>query len=967
MPRFRPATWLASMHLRHVRHIDRASLALGTLVVIACFLREHAVLVPVAMPSFEALQASRPSDPPAGFGWWSGWDQSWYLQAALAWARWDLDPGSHWYPPGYPVLGALFSRLTPADPFMLPDLFCMVGALWVVAAIAAQLGVGRTAGVWLFVGSSALNEAVLRAWVVPWTTTPEAALLLLCVLGAVRFMSGLRPGDAALAGLAAGATLAFRPADAAGVGGVCAAAMAIHLLRRWPGTQRAAAVVAAGAASAMVPAALFGLAHLALNGWQPDRYVKMSATVGFEWRLLPLRWVLIMVDPRPLFMTGIGLAQVFWWIVPGVAGIAACLLAHAGRDRRFATAIVAAAMMLDVAMFLCYRDLHPHYLWDNGVYHYFKWTLPLFAVFAALLVPSVLVSRSVLSGLGKASAAALALAALFMWRVAITGAVQLGANRDAQTVLLPRGLSDLHDVLLLHIAPFQTDPAAFGSQIRTANGAYYNNFDFKLTSWSQNAMVQPLRPMQPVPSRLTLPASRYDLVGPAVLARQTLQWGVPCWFWPERPACLPTLTFPPPDLPLDRDIRFGRDTGGAIYFLGGLSMNEPVGSWSDGPLASLAFRVPTKARAQTLKLDLTAVGFEEPGTGPRRVAAYVNGHQVAQWRFGAALTAVEARIPAAAIGSDGYVLLDLVIANPRSPVLDLGAPDTRRLGIWLQTMRLEVAPAPGSASDVCSQSRRRLRSRRRPIHRQPPSLQRLRLIPRGWPTCRPLPRRRGRREPGLGGEHLRRPGLIGWVVGRDPPFAARPHRAGNQGHVIRMDEPALGVAHLGPGVGEHQEQAAERAGRQLPQQDAGVLVPDQQVRGDRRGCLAPLWDQGREQRTDAVLVYLAGDQARVRVGRRQRAGVFAAAEAHLQPQLGRALREGGERVGGLRRAQPQAGQRGLQQQVLAGAERVALGPAVEALRGRLQRPNALFSAGTRSVFSQVNVPSSGSGSRPKWP
>ncbi len=31
------------------------------------------------------------------------------------------------------------------------------------------------------------------------------------------------------------------------------------------------------------------------------------------------------------------------------------------------------------------------------------------------------------------------------------------------------------------------------------------------------------------------------------------------------------------------------------------------------------------------------------------------------------------------------------------------------------------------------------------------------------------------------------------------------------------------------------------------------------------------------------------------------------------------------------------------------------------------RPKALFNAGTRSVFSHVNVPNSGSGVRPKWP
>ena len=66
----------------------------------------------------------RSSVPPDG--WWHWSDQGRYVRAALAWASGDLDPARHWYLPGYPLLGAAFAWLTPAQPFYLPDLAGLV-------------------------------------------------------------------------------------------------------------------------------------------------------------------------------------------------------------------------------------------------------------------------------------------------------------------------------------------------------------------------------------------------------------------------------------------------------------------------------------------------------------------------------------------------------------------------------------------------------------------------------------------------------------------------------------------------------------------------------------------------------------------------------------------------------------------------------------------------------------------------
>jgi len=99
--------------------------------------------------------------------------------------------------------------------------------------------------------------------------------------------------------------------------------------------------------------------------------------------------------------------------------------------------------------------------------------------------------------------------------------------------------------------------------------------------------------------------------------------------------------------------------------------------------------------------------------------------------------------------------------------------------------------------------------------------------------------------------------------------------------------------------------------------------------------------------------------------------VLAAAEADLQPEFRGAVSEGGQGIGGVAGMKAQAGQRLVDETLLARPERVAALAPVESVGRRLegadQRPKAVFSAGTRSVSSQVKVPLSTSGSRPKWP
>lgn len=522
--------------LRMAGRLDLAVLIAASCLTLLCFVRLHVALGPSQAPPLALFQASHRL-PLAGYGWWSWWDQSAYIQATLAWANGVLDPAYHWFLPGYALLGAPFVRITPAEPFLLPDLACLLGSLWLFAGLAARLmgefRHGRAVGAAVFVATAVLPQRALWSWVVPWTTTPETLCLLGCLLAASRFVERRRALDAFLATLAGVATAGFRPADAAIIVAVSGAVMASTLLAEWPGWQRALRVAAAAFAGAAIPVLVFGSAHLATVGLRPSEYMTESSRIGFEWRLLPLRWVTLMISPRPLFPDVRGLAAVFPWIAPGIAGMAACLATPLGVQRRLHV-LVTGTVFLDCAMFLTYRDLHPTGLWRMGNFHYFKWTLPIFGLYAVLLLRT-LTQRTWLPAL---AAAACAVLGLFMWRVELTNPVPLPPVSGAETLTLPSGLSHMDGVLLAKGSGDWITLYGAGSEIRAGDATFRSFYDFKVFATPDRIMALPLRSMPGVPSSLRLPPGTVlDSTVPPIIARQSLVWGWPCWVKPKGPDC----------------------------------------------------------------------------------------------------------------------------------------------------------------------------------------------------------------------------------------------------------------------------------------------------------------------------------------------------------------------------------------------------------------------------------------------
>ncbi len=685
--------------------IDRVIPLLGSLLLAVVFLHAHAVRV------------QRPLAPVAANNWFGWSDQGLYLRATQAWLRGDMAVAEHAYMPGYPLLGLPFLVHVPwlglplADPFLPADLACLIASLWALRAIAIRLAprlrYAGALGALVFVAIMLGSPPALDVWVVPWSSSPATPCLLLCLWAALRFHAdfpartraaggGLgRPGRWSLLAGAAGAMVgAFRPTDMM-VALVPAALLiaATLLIRRaaWGDWLRTAA---AGAAGVLAVFALIAVFYVPIYGWGPSPYMIGAARCGFEWGLLPLRWVTLMLDPRPLLPDGRGLISAFPWFLSGLGGGLALILLP-GRAARLPYVVVGGAFAFHTALYLCYRDIHSGALWLYFNYHYFKWVVPVAGLLTVLWLATVVSEkrhRRVRLALGVCAAAA-----LLPWRAELRPVADAAAAPHWQSdgsLLIPQGLHDLSDAVVYAAQGSWDDMFMGRARLDGAAESFQFNNDYKTIPAGGGDMLVPLRPLpaSPLTLRIEPPRLVVDRGIAPVAARQRIVLGLPCLLRFGRDACLPDMVLAAPLVPLGTTLRFSEQH--PDVFLAGWWNAEPQARWTLGPLAALRFRIdPARLGDRALALAFVARPFLPPGSRAIRVRALVGGRQVAHWRLTSPDTAtLRALVPSALLNGDGGLTLRLEIEGYGSPAQAFkGSTDWRPLGLFVETMTVDAA------------------------------------------------------------------------------------------------------------------------------------------------------------------------------------------------------------------------------------------------------------------------------------
>jgi hypothetical protein len=471
-------------------------------------------------------------------GWFAGADPGRQLASARAWAAGDLVPARHYYPDAYALVGALFDTVTPAQPFLVPTLVYLLAFFWLFQLLAVRLAselphVRAVAALCCLVTMFAGRDT-LAAWIMPWSTTLGAPLVVGTLLATLRFADRPGRGRALLVGLAGAAVGLARPTDGILLLAITGVACLAAMLRARLALREIASAAVAGSAGVLAVVLAAVALHLSVHGWQSGEYLDVSRRIGFEWRLIPLRWVVLAIDARPLFPGGAGMALTYPWVLPGIAGMVLCL-------RRPGHGLVAAAIVANWLLYLSYRDLPATSLWRYSQFHYFKWTQPFLLFYACLLLQALADRRRrALAAL----AAIVVIAVLLPWQARVQRvATPVEASAGGQTAELLQGISTVEDAIYLPASGSWEELYFPYHLLRQGGRDFRNTFDWKATPLASGILMMPLRLLPPGPAALTLlgPAS-LSPDGSPLHATVRIRPGIPCALWP-RAACDPSAVW----------------------------------------------------------------------------------------------------------------------------------------------------------------------------------------------------------------------------------------------------------------------------------------------------------------------------------------------------------------------------------------------------------------------------------------
>jgi len=315
-------------------------------------------------------------------GWWRFGDQSKYLDSARTLAEGTLDPGTYWYPLGYPALGAIFYRILPLHPFL---------PINVISVLATAVFFGKICRAFLspvhvaliFVLTLVLLSTELRISLIePWNTIPTMAMAYGLIWAQFK-PKNTRRGVLFQFALV-GVTYLIRPME-----GIFLLGIPVLASFRGRGWRRGVlTMLTGGAVFAVFPVAV-ALINLKAFGSIKTPYEQGSAAVGFFSYPILLKLYSLFVDGLPLFgLADTALLLRMPWLILVPVG-----LASAVRTQRSGVLAILAGGALCFAAYVAYNDFSPLNIYRFGLIHYLCWTLPLFFLFAYLAVVKLAVFR----------------------------------------------------------------------------------------------------------------------------------------------------------------------------------------------------------------------------------------------------------------------------------------------------------------------------------------------------------------------------------------------------------------------------------------------------------------------------------------------------------------------------------------------------------------------------------------------
>ena len=625
--------------------------------------------------------------------WWGWFDQSQYLKAAHAFYRLDFSADQYFYPPLYSALGAVFIVFSSNHPFFLVNLICWLWFVYVFIVLCDGY-LPRAVGVFLLFVSTIFEVLIFENFLIPWTTTLSCALLATGILGLTwvqEIKAGKRSHLYSWQVLLVAGSLSLlvptRPVDAL-IGMVigCVFVGSYLLLPQLPAQRRMSArqFLALASIGAVIGPAIFIGFNVLIHGSPLGNYLQVAGSNGFWIADLPEKFYSIWLNAQPLYgEVGAGLIQRYPWLLFSLAGLVWVLLRG---DLVLRT--IAVAITLFFILYLPYGDLLPGGMWRFLNIHYFKWTIPFFALFACLLLAQIMQGVQARSGWQLPSAVLIGIPLLLMSIQMKMEAAPLSINLTqarALTMQLPEQPIDVVDVKGL-TGSFSS--IYFGEHMLRMDGkALKINRDYRLLDHGGDIRILFIRPVHGLALEL-LPDARlqwHDQQLNAQWANYHFYLGLPTFANPPSSQAVPAA------YRLNQVIDFSNNGVSEFYIENGFSIPESLGRWTMGERALVNLRVinlsPEK-KAQLVLRYKALVASSKPcqqvtmrlnqkPAGSNRLCLENQGDQTQVYRYD---------IPLGAIGKEGLVQIQIDTPDSISPRQLKINDDERKLGVFLQTL-----------------------------------------------------------------------------------------------------------------------------------------------------------------------------------------------------------------------------------------------------------------------------------------
>ncbi|MBF0338530.1 MAG: hypothetical protein HQL05_11940 [Nitrospirae bacterium] len=306
-------------------------------------------------------------------GWWGWWDQSLYIKSIAAFARLDFAMESHFYPIGYPAMGAIFYKLMPLHPLLVPNIFFLVVIIVSLYHIYGKFIPGNESIILVFV-TIFLHKIILVNLVVPWSTIPTHALTYVIIyLLLLRQYNTINVIISYVCGVI---IFLCRPSDILFV----VPFFLFSIVNVESKTEIPSRLITAILSFLPLLAGVLVFNKLFYGSYVLTPYLTAVSGGGFSFSNVLYKVYMIFIESHSFSGLSYGsLLGYFPWYVIILPGLL-CAISRYG----WKILVLVTSLLLPLLFYIPYNDCDYSTIFKYLVIHYINWTFPLWALFAWL-------------------------------------------------------------------------------------------------------------------------------------------------------------------------------------------------------------------------------------------------------------------------------------------------------------------------------------------------------------------------------------------------------------------------------------------------------------------------------------------------------------------------------------------------------------------------------------------------------